>query len=618
MNTACTSSLNVRSGQVTRWSRTLIPTLREAPADAVVPSHKLMIRAGLLRQVAAGVYDYLPLGWRVISKVSQIIREEMNAAGAAEIFLPVLVPMDLYKNTKRDEAYGDLLFQLEDRHGRKTALGPTHEETITEMCKNAITSYKQFPLTLYQIQTKFRDEFRPRAGLLRGREFLMKDAYSFHLTEEGEGSLSETYDRLYQAYVNVFKRCGLDCTVVEAESGPIGGSASHEFMVNAETGEDTILICETSGYAANVEKCEIGERAWSFTPHTTPMTDQHTPGMPGIDKVAGHLGVEASGMLKSVVLANTDDGERRWVIAVVRGDHDVNIGKVRDAVGFAVDLGDEKEAKAAGFVIGYISPKMVTSVANTTLLMDPDATTGLHDGVWATGADTKDHHVTGFDWTRDLGTPVPIDQVATEFGSCGSVRVADVRNAMPGDPSPRAVGSKLIARRGIEVAHIFKLGTKYSEAFEFAVMDKTQQRQPVTMGCYGLGVSRTVAAAIEQNHDDGGIRWPMGLAPYHVLIVLMKPDDDEHRAHAERLASELATAGVDVLLDDRAERPGVKFKDGDLIGLPIRLTIGAKALAEESVEYKLRRDEGKGELVLLNEVVAKCVAEVERGLAANL
>ncbi len=623
MNTAATndfaraSSLAHRAGHICRWTRTLIPTLREAPSDATVPSHQLMLRAGLMRQVAAGVYDYLPLGWRSITKVANIVREEMDAAGSAEIFLPVLVPMELYAGTKRDEAYGDLLFQLEDRHGRRAALGPTHEETITELCKSAITSYKQFPLTLYQIQTKFRDEFRPRAGLLRGREFLMKDAYSFHLVQEGEGGLDETYDRLHAAYTSMFIRCGLDFTIVEAESGPIGGSASHEFMVNAETGEDTILICEKSGYAANVEKCEIGERPWKFTPHAQQLTDHHTPGMPGIDKVVEHLGIQASGMLKSVVFSNTEAGNRKWIVAVVRGDHDVNEAKVRDAVGFAVQLADEKEAKQAGFAIGYVSPRVVATIANTTLLIDPDAATGLATGVWATGADTKDHHVTGFDWARDLGSPLPVDQVATDAGRGCSVRVVGVRNAEPGDPSPKAAGSRLVARRGIEVAHIFKLGTKYSDAFDFAMMDKAQQRQPVTMGCYGIGVSRTVAAAIEQNHDDAGIRWPMAIAPYHVLIVLMKPDDADHAAHAERIAAELSEAGIDVLIDDRAERPGVKFKDADLIGLPIRLTLGAKSLEEGAVEFKLRSDDSKGDLVPIAEVVARCVSEVERGLAAK-
>ncbi|MFI4894080.1 MAG: proline--tRNA ligase, partial [Phycisphaerales bacterium JB058] len=318
---------NSRKGTLQRWSRTLIPTLRDAPAEASTPSHRLMLRAGCIRQVGAGVYDFLPLGMRVLQKVSQIVREEMDAAGACEMLMPAIVPIELYAGTKRDQEYGDLLFKLTDRHGRDAALGPTHEETVTEMAKGSITSYKQLPLNVYQIQTKFRDEFRPRAGLLRGREFLMKDAYSFHAAVEGDGGLNETYDRMYQAYMNVFTRCGLDFTVVEAEAGPIGGSASHEFMVNAETGEDTILVCPETGYAANVEKCEIGERDWSFeTGATTDLEKKHTPGMPGIDLVADHLGVKPENMLKTVVFTKVGGDKRKWVLATVRGNHDVNEG----------------------------------------------------------------------------------------------------------------------------------------------------------------------------------------------------------------------------------------------------------------------------------------------------
>ena len=443
MSTTDTSNspiTNRRRGTLQLWSRTLIPTLREAPAEASTPSHRLMLRAGCIRQVGAGVYDFLPLGMRVLQKVSQIVREEMDAAGASEMLMPAIVPIELYAGTKRDVDYGDLLFKLTDRHGRDAALGPTHEETVTEMAKGSVTSYKQLPLNVYQIQTKFRDEFRPRAGLLRGREFLMKDAYSFHTTVEGDGGLNETYDRMYQAYVNVFTRCGLDFTVVEAEAGPIGGSASHEFMVNAETGEDTILVCPETGYAANVEKCEIGDRDWSFdTDATTDLTKKHTPGMPGIDLVAEHLGVKPEGMLKTIVFAKIGGDKRKYVLATVRGDHDVNEGKVRDVVGFPIALADEKEAKEAGFAIGYVSPRMAATRDDTLLVIDPDAT----GGVWATGSDEKDHHVTGFIWARDLGADLP-----TKDQQGGKIRVADVRNAGEGDPSPRLPGAKLVARRG--------------------------------------------------------------------------------------------------------------------------------------------------------------------------
>ncbi|MFG0327826.1 MAG: proline--tRNA ligase, partial [Phycisphaerales bacterium JB037] len=476
-----------RRGEVARWSQTLIPTTREAPADAETPSHILMVRAGMIRRVGAGIYDYLPLGWRAIRKVSQIVREEMDAIGCSEMLMPTLEPLELFAGSKRDVDYGDLLFKVTDRHGRVAALGPTHEEVITELMLHAITSYKQLPLSLYQIQTKFRDEFRPRAGLLRCREFLMKDAYSFHLTVEGEGGLNATYDDMYAAYSRIFERCGLDFTVVEAESGPIGGSASHEFMVNAPTGEDTILRCPQTGYAANVEKCEIGERSWSAdAAPEADLTEHHTPNMPGIDLVAGHLGVTASRMLKTLVFEPRQPSENgpRWVLVTVRGDHEVNEGKVRDAAGFAVQLADEKAARAAGFAIGYVSPRMAQRDDSTLLLIDPDA---LNAGAWATGADKADFHVTGFNWSRDLAGVVP----AT--GESERVRVRDLRNALAGDPSPRAAGSVLEEQRGIEVGHIFKLGTKYSDAMGFQVLDETQQRQTVIMGCYGIGVSRTMA-----------------------------------------------------------------------------------------------------------------------------
>ena len=590
-------------GSIHRWSRTLIPTLREAPAEATTPSHQLMLRAGCIRQVAAGVYDFLPLGFRVLQKVSQIVREEMDAAGGAELLLPALVPIELYAGTKRDQAYGDLLFRLTDRHDRLTALGPTHEETVTELVKGSVTSYKQLPLTVYQIQTKFRDEFRPRAGLLRGREFTMKDAYSFHTRVDGDGGLNETYDRLYQAYVNIFTRCGLDFTVVEAEAGPIGGSASHEFMVNAATGEDTILVCPSSGYAANVEKCEIGERGWSFDADpSTELVEHHTPGMPGIDTVASHLGLTPDAMLKSVVFQTTDGGEPGWVIAVVRGDHDVNEGKVRDAAGRPITLADEKQAKLAGFAIGYVSPRAAVRVSNTTLVIDHDAT----KGIWATGSDAKDHHVTGFAWSRHLGLELP---AAT--GGEGPVRVAEIRNAQAGDPSPRAADAALEARRGIEVGHIFKLGTIYSKAFDFVVLDESQSKTDVIMGCYGIGVSRVIAAAIEQSHDEGGIRWPTPIAPYHAVITVMDPKKPEHAEAADRIARELGDVGVDVLVDDRKERPGVKFKDADLIGIPVRITIGDKALEQGGVEFKSRGDAGKGEVVSFAELGPRVLSALD-------
>jgi len=618
---------STRRGVVQTWSRTLIPTAKEPPADAESISHQLLSRAGYIRRVAAGVYDYLPLAWRVLRKISDIIREEMDAAGASELLMPVIVPHEFYAQTKRDEAYGPLLFTLHDRKDLVLHLGPTHEETITEIARGSITSYTQLPLNLYQIQTKFRDEARPRAGLLRCREFIMKDAYSFHMTVEGPGGLNEGYDAMYRAYVNSFRRCGLDFTVVEAESGPIGGSASHEFMVNCESGEDTILVCPESGYAANVEKCDIGRRpsppsGWFVGEPSGPLEVVHTPGCPGIEDVCAFMKVKPQNMLKTVVFeVEATEGQDQangiaWVLAVVRGDHDVNEGKVRDLAGRKVRLADPIHARARGFEIGFVSPRAAVDKPDTLLLIDRDAAVGFDAAkgkpmFWVTGADKKDHHVKHFNWQRDLGVdPVAAAEAdARGAGPSSRVRLGDVRNAMAGDPSPKSSGAKLEARRGIEVGHIFKLGTKYSDAMGFAILNEKQERQSVIMGCYGIGVSRTMAACVEMSHDENGIVWPMGIAPYHVLITPMKvkPSDNELMTLACKLSGELAAAGFDVLIDDRDERPGVKFKDADLIGVPIRLTLGEKALAEGCVEFKLRKDAGKGELVKVEQVVAKCL-----------
>jgi prolyl-tRNA synthetase len=593
-----------RHGVLHRWSLSLIPTTREAPNDAEMASHILLHRGGFIRQVGAGIYDYLPLGLRVINKVAGIVRDELDAAGATEMLMPALEPFELFEGTKRDETYGDNLFRVRDRKGRMNALAPTHEEVITQLMIGALTSYKQLPLNVYQIQTKFRDEARPRAGLLRCREFLMKDAYSFHVAIEGPGGLNDTYDAMYRAYTNIFTRCGLDFSAVEAESGPIGGSASHEFMVNCAGGEDTILKCPASGYAANVEKCEIGARIWTIDggPTAGAVTKHHTPGLPGIHDVAGVLGVKPAQMLKTIVFSVTQPGTAdapKWVLATVRGDHDVNEGKVKMLAGVPVTLADEKAAKAAGFAIGYVSPLTVKSIPGVLLVIDADAADGAT--AWATGADQYDHHVTGFHWQRDLGALL---------ADAAKVRIGDVRNAQAGDPSPRAAGSTLVTGRGIEVGHIFKLGTKYSEAMGLNVLNAQQKKQAVIMGCYGIGVSRTMAACAEMSHDEFGIIWPVALAPYHVLVVLMKPEDAKQREVANTIIHNLTSQGVDVLLDDRDERPGVKFKDADLIGVPVRITIGDKALEQGGVEYKLRRDAGKGEIVPLGDVLAKCMAAI--------
>ncbi len=630
-----------RRGDVLRWSRTLIPTTKEAPADAEAVSHVLLVRAGYIRRVGAGIYDYLPLAWRVLQRLSAIIREEMNAAGACEMLMPALEPIELFAGTKRDIDYGDNLFRLTDRHGRAAALAPTHEEIITELMKSAVSSYRQLPLNLYQIQTKFRDEFRPRSGLLRGREFIMKDAYSFHLSLDGPGGLGEGYDAMRAAYINIFTRCGLDFTVVEAESGPIGGSASHEFMVNCEAGEDIILRCRNTGYAANVEKCATGERPWSFAGEPTGELEKvRTPDMPSIEAVSKFLKVKPANMLKTIVFQRTTESGTgvspvdktsgagvppvHWVLAVVRADHEVNPGKVKDAAGFPVALADETEAKSAGFSIGYVSPRAALGRDDCLLLVDPDAAWGTTpnppvDGrddrptdadarptgkpmFWATGADEPDHHVKHFNWRREMGGV--LDNAAY-------VKVADIRNALAGDPSPRDPHARLVEGRGIEVGHIFKLGTKYSDAMGFAVLDADQQRKPVIMGCYGIGVSRTLQACVEMSHDQHGIVWPTALAPFDVIITTMDADPaGEIMKTAIRIADQLADTGLGVLIDDRDERPGVKFKDADLIGVPVRLTIGDKALARGCVEFKRRNDPGKGELVPIPELPARFTASI--------
>jgi prolyl-tRNA synthetase len=591
------SYLNPTTGCIQLWSQSLIPTTREAPGDAQTPSHIFLSRAGYVRQVGAGIYNYLPLAWRSLKKISEIVRQEMDAAGASEMLMPAIMPIELYAETNRDVDYGDLLFTLEDRHGRRAALGPTHEEVITDLMCGALTSYKQFPLNLYQIQTKFRDEARPRAGLLRCREFIMKDAYSFHLDLEGEAGLNEVYDKMYQAYTNIFTRCGLDFSAVEAEAGPIGGSASHEFMVNCDSGEDTILVCPQSGYAANVEKAEIGERSWSFDVAPTAEIIKHnTPNMPGIAGVAEHLGLVASGMLKSIVFKTIEDSPR-WVVAVVRGDHDVNEAKVRDAVAVGVELAPEEEAIAAGFVIGYVSPRSANSIEQV-IVVDPDA---LKKSDWATGADEKDHHITGFNWSRDMQSQI----------AAGKITVADIRNAQAGDPSPRAQGVLLEERKGIEVGHIFKLGTKYSEAMGLTVLDKNQKKQAVIMGCYGIGVSRTLSACVEMSHDDNGIIWPAAIAPYHAQIIVIKPKEPGVMEEANTLAGELAAQGIDVLVDDRDERPGPKFKDADLVGIPVRFIVSPKTIEANSVEFKARADQGRAEMIARDQAIQSALESLD-------
>lgn len=624
----------------THWSQTLIPTSRQTPTEAEVPSHQLMLRAGLIRRLGTGAYTYLPLGMRALNKVNQVIREEMARAGAEEVMMPALQPIELWQKTGRDEAYGHNLFRLTDRHGRALALGPTHEEVITELLGAYVFSYRDLPLTLYQIQTKFRDEYRPRFGVLRSREFQMKDAYSFHMTVDGEGGLEQTYQTQRQAYRNIFERCGLPYVPVEAESGPVGGTGSEEFMVPAPTGEDVILKSDKDNYAANVEKCAIGERQTAFGEDSQQskaageMETVHTPNCPGIDDVCtffkDKLGVELTpaGMLKTLVCK----GSGRWIVGVVRGDHDLNEGKLRDAIGFEdLELADDKEAGDAGFAIGFVGPQIAAERNDVSLVVDPDA---AQVNEWVTGANEYQYHVRHFDWQRDVIEPLK-HEIAPEGGPLLDERlhVADIRNAVDGDPSPMNDGGVLRETKGIEVGHVFKLGDKYTRALDVSVLDENNENVHPLMGCYGIGVNRILAAAIERDGgwDEGGIIWPAAIAPYHVLITTIKYEQDAVRQAADDLAGQLeaqtvpchqtdeptAAGGsprgstssqpVEVLIDDRNERPGVKFNDADLIGIPVRITVGAKGLANGEVEIKARDGSNgdKGESVPLDQAVSR-------------
>jgi prolyl-tRNA synthetase len=584
-----------------RWSQTLIPTQKEDPAEAQIASHKLLVRAGFIRQVTAGAYDFLPLGLRSLRKAAQIVREEMDAIGCAEVLLPALQPLEWWQQTGRDVAYGENLMRFKDRHGRSMVLGPTHEEVVTELVGATVSSYKQLPLMLYQIQTKFRDEYRPRFGLLRVREFLMKDAYSFAADAIG---LDRSYDLMYRAYERIFTRCGIPYVVVEAESGPIGGSASHEFMALSEAGEDVVVTSDRGNYSANLERAAIGERAWTFGGKARAELEKlHTPNLPGIDDVARFLKIEPKQMLKTLVFriatgAAPDRVENlahpRWLVAVVRGDHDVNEAKLARAARehFRVDsieLTDSPEVRTA-WAIGFVGPDAAMRNLETVVAVDPDAAQG--SSAWVTGGNEIDYHVRNFNWFRECG-----DRLADPR----KVLVADIRNARDGDPSPRKDGGALRLLKGIEIGHVFKLGTKYPEAMEAWFSDENGEKRPFVMGCYGIGIGRILIAAVESLHDDRGIVWPPAIAPYRVVITPIKYEGDV-KSVADKLYDELIAAGIDTLLDDRDARPGFKFADADLIGIPVRINVGERGLKEGRVELKARRA-ADARLVPVNEVV---------------
>ena len=566
-----------------RWTQSLIPTQKEIPSDAQIISHQLMLRAGLIRQVTAGAYDFLPLGFRSLKKACDIVRQEMDAIGAAEVLMPALQPNELWQKTGRDVSYGDNLMKVKDRHGRISVLGPTHEEVTTEMVMAYVNSYRQLPLSVYQIQTKFRDDYRPRFGLLRVREFIMKDAYSFHANLD---SLNEVYDKFYEAYKKIFTRCGIPFVIVEAEAGPIGGSASHEFMAACTAGEDTIVTSDKNNYAANVEKAEIGNRAWTFDAAATGELEKvHTPNMPGIEEVGKFMKVKGKNMLKTLVFKALKSGignaksEVQYVVAVVRGDHDVNEAKLKkaakDAFGVeGIELSDTPQIRA-DWAIGFVSPTAALKNPAAVLLVDPDAAQG---GFWASGGNEADYHVKHFNWTRECGEVLK-DKT--------KVAVADIRNAATGDPSPKNDGGVLTTSKGIEIGHVFKLGTKYSDAMGAQFLDEKGEKHSMIMGCYGIGVGRILIAAVESMHDEKGIVWPTAIAPFTVVLTPIKYET-EVKTVTDKIYADLIAAGIDVLLDDRDQRPGVKFNDADLIGFPIRINIGDRGLKEGKVELKKR------------------------------
>lgn len=546
-----------------RWSRYYLHTTREVPRDAEVVSHRLMIRAGMIKKVAAGIYSYLPFGWRSIAKLMAIVRREMDAAGAIELTMPAVQPAELWQESGRWQKYGDELLRLNDRHDREFCFGPTHEEVITDIVRRDLSSYRQLPVSLYQIQVKFRDEIRPRFGLMRGREFLMKDAYSFHADA---ASLDESYQAMHDAYRRVFEACTLDYTVVEADTGAIGGSVSHEFMVVAQTGESAVVRCPSCGYAANVEKAT--SRPLSPPPAEEPRDVETvaTPGAHTVEQVSEQLGVPPERIVKTL-LYETEAGV---VGVLMRGDREINEVKLANQLGVpAVRLaGPETVERVSGAPVGFAGP--VGLVEEVRLIGDASVE-GLTNFVC--GANAADAHMTGVNFGRDVDLAEWIDLLLVR----------------PGDGCPRCDGT-LKGSRGIEVGHIFQLGTLYSEAMQCTFLDENGDSHPMIMGCYGLGIGRTVAAAIEQNHDDAGIAWPLPLAPFEVLLVAVNPDDSRVHETADHLYAKLTEAGVEVLYDDRAERPGVKFHDADLIGLPIRVVVGAKSLADGNVEISLRRD----------------------------
>ena len=548
-----------------RATQLYAPTLRESPAEAELVSHKLMYRAGLIRKAAGGLYSYLPLGWRTMKKIMQIIREEMDAAGGQEIMMPIVQPAEMWQESGRWAVYGDEMMRLKDRHGREFALGPTHEEMVTTLIRDEVRSYKQLPLMLYQIQNKYRDEIRPRFGLMRSREFVMKDLYSFDRDVDG---MNVSYKKMYDAYSNVFTRCGLNFRAVEADNGAIGGGHSHEFTVLAPSGESSIAYCESCNFAASDEKAEL-KLIPAPAEELRPIEKVLTPDCHTIELVKNFLNVPIEKTIKAVAFMDDDE---RLIVAFVRGDHEVNEIKVLNAVDGANHLymAGEKLIENAGSIAGFMSP---IGLKDSAIVVVDQSVMEMSNAV--AGANEVDAHFINVTPRRDFNAE--------------KIIVADIRMVQAGDPCPHC-GKPLKMTRGIEVGQVFTLGKKYSEALHATFLDEDGVTKTFEMGCYGIGVGRTMAAAIEQNNDADGIIWPRAIAPFEVVVVPVNAKDPEQLALAEEIYRELKNSGVDVLLDDRKERAGVKFKDCDLIGYPLRVTISPKTLQSGNVEVKIRRD----------------------------
>ncbi|NRH26549.1 proline--tRNA ligase [Pseudomonas sp. MS19] len=570
-----------------RTSQFLLSTLKETPSDAVVISHQLMLRAGMIRKLASGLYTWLPMGLRTLRKVEKIVREEMDAAGALEVLMPGIQPAELWQESGRWEQYGPELLRMKDRHGRDFCAGPTHEEVITDLARNELNSYKQLPLNMYQIQTKFRDEIRPRFGLMRGREFIMKDAYSFHADQ---ASLQVTYDRMHQAYCNIFSRLGLDFRPVQADTGSIGGTGSHEFHVLADSGEDNIAFSDSSDYAANIEKAEAIPRETSRGAATEAMRLIDTPNTKTISALVEGFDLAIEKTIKTLVVHGAEEG--KLVALIVRGDHELNEIKAAnlEQVASPLVMANEDEIRAAiGAGPGSLGPVNlpITCIIDRSVAMMSD---------FAAGANIEDKHYFGVNWERDL--PLP--------------EVADLRNVVAGDPSPDGQGT-LVIKRGIEVGHIFQLGTKYSQALNCQVLGENGKPVTLTMGCYGIGVSRVVAAAIEQNFDERGILWNDTLAPFQIALVPLRYETEVVREATDKLYADLTAAGFEVLLDDRDKKtsPGIKFADMELIGIPHRIVVSDRSLAEGNVEYK-SRTETEAQVIPAADIMAFIQARISR------